>query len=511
MPTRVSTWKASTRLWTLLVALLLGVSLAACAPSAAEPNTETSDEADAAPVELTFYYRAQPQPDIDKVEAALSEVLTERINATIDLVPIDPGAWNDRIRLAVAGGEKMDLVFTANWTNNYYQNVAQGNFIPLDDLLEEHAPGLLASMRPEVWDAARVNGQIYGVPNQIAFAQPWGIACRKDLLDKYEFDLSTVNEYAELEPYLQMILEGEEDVTPLYSDDGTGGTIFRSDNYVFEIVGGNTGVAIRQDDPDLQAFNVYATDEFREAAELARRWYEAGYYTLDPLPSSDATAAYQAGRYACHLHLVPPGSELDSEGRYGFEFVVQPITKELYITTSRVTSNMLAVSQTSENPEQAVMLLELLNTDKEIYNLLAKGIEGEHWVWVDKENEIIALPEGVTGATAGYNPRTDYLFGSWMNSYIYDPAQIGLWDSQIEVNQTAAVSAGLGFAPDLEPYSTELAAVSAVIQEYAPLNQGRMDPEVAIPEMLNKLEVAGIDTLIEGIQEQLDEWKASRE
>lgn len=512
-------WQRAAALWAVMM-LVLGM-LAACgapsAPAAVEPTAAGAEPAaapaaaDLEPVELTLTYRQQPQPDLQEVQDALNVLLKERINTTVKLNPIDPGAWNERIQLAIAGGEPMDLIFTANWTNNFYQNVAQENFLPLDDLLNQYAPNLLASMTPDVWNAARVDGQVYGVPNQILFAAPWGIFVRKDLAEKYDLDVSSITEYADIEPFLAQIKANEPEVTPIYSDDRGGGTIFRSDDYTFEIVGSNSGIAISQDDPELQAFNIYATPEFKQAVELARSWYEAGYYTQDPLPQSDAIAAFQAGRYALGLHLVGEGNEPALKARYGYDFIQIPITKELYVSTSRVTSNMLAVSAISENPERAVMLLELLNTDKEVFRTLANGIEGKHWVYVDEANEVVGFPEGVTAQTAGYAPAQGYLWGNMLNDFYRDPALVGLNEKQMEINRTTTPSTGLGFAPNYADYSTEVAQITAVIGEYGnALTQGRMDPATGIPEFLEKLEQAGINTLLEETQRQLDEWKASK-
>ncbi len=40
-----------------------------------------------------------------------------------------------------------------------------------------------------------------------------------------------------------------------------------------------------------------------------------------------------------------------------------------------------------------MQVLELINTDAEIYNLLARGIEGTHWVWEDEDNKVMTFPK----------------------------------------------------------------------------------------------------------------------
>ena len=91
--------------------------------------------------------------DANAVADALSKTTQEKINATIKLQPIDWGAFEQKIKLATSAGEKVDLMFTAPWINNYAQNVSNGNLTALDDLLPRLAPGLWASMAPTTWDA----------------------------------------------------------------------------------------------------------------------------------------------------------------------------------------------------------------------------------------------------------------------------------------------------------------------------------------------------------------------
>ena len=102
----------------------------------------------------------------------------------------------------MSAGEECDIIFTAPWINSYANNVANGVLAPLDDLLLNHAPGLWGSMPPTTWDAARVNGVIYGVINQQIFPKPWGVHPRKDLAEKYGLDLDSVTKWEDMEPWL---------------------------------------------------------------------------------------------------------------------------------------------------------------------------------------------------------------------------------------------------------------------------------------------------------------------
>lgn len=73
------------------------------------------------------------------------------------------------------------------------------------------------------------------------------------------------------------------------------------------------------------------------------------------------------------------------------------------------------------------------------------------------------------------------------------------------------ISPYLGYAFVSEQYKTEVAAVNDIITQYrTALEVGAVDPEVTLPQFNEALKAAGIKTIIEGNQKDLDEWLAAR-
>ena len=69
----------------------------------------------------------------------------------------------------------------------------------------------------------------------------------------------------------------------------------------------------------------------------------------------------------------------------------------------------------------------------------------------------------------------------------------------------------MGFAFDSTTITTELTAVTNVYEEYQKsLEYGFVDPEVGIPEMLEKMNNAGLAKIIAEKQAQLDAWAAAK-
>lgn len=494
--------------WNLVTALLvISLLLTACVgPAAPAAGGGEASAGDSSTVTVTYTYPNTVFKDVGLVEEALNKLLVPAINTKIKLNPIDWGAFDEKMKLAFAAGEECDIVFTAPWINNYLLNIANGNFVPLDDLLAKNAPGLWASMPETTWDAARVDGKIYGVINQQIFVKPFGFTVRRDLADKYGLDAYALKSYDELEPFLNAILENEPDVIPL-----PGASTWSNEGNGFDpIITEQVPVVIRYDDKELKLFNAAASPEFQASVERARRWYEAGYTPKETIAGDDQQAMWRAGKFALSglVGVVKPGGEIESEQRFGQPVYSQSMTKP-FLTTAGTTATTNAICATSKNPEAAIKVLELLNTNVEIYNTLAKGIEGKHWEWADKGNLVIKPGPN----NADYNPNTDWEFGNQFLAYYIDPkqAEIKAWEATYDLNTTSPPSAAMGFNFNAEPVKTELANVAAVTGELAgPLASGQVDPATALPEYLERLNQAGIQALIDECQRQLNDWVAKK-
>lgn len=496
--------------------LILSMLLAACSPAAPAPSGDTPAPAessadtgsDSGVVTIRYQFPRSPQQDLEMVQDALNEIITPRIGVELILEPIDPGVYNDKMQLALASGEECDIIFTAPWTNSYITNVANGVLYPLDDLLPVHAPGLWASMPETTWEAARVGDAIYGVINQQIFPKPWGVNVRKDLLEKYNFSLDNVERWEDMEPFLEAVRDGE-GINPIYANENFNG-IFRAGYYgMVEL--GPTGVTVYAADEDRQVVSLLETPEFKEAADLTKKWVDAGFFPLEGPPADQADAMFRAGQFAMNYHVEKPGNDIENQNRYGWEFVSKNLTDPLILDTGAVTATMNGVCASSKNPEKAVEVLELFNTDVEVYNTLSRGIEGVHWVWIDEENKVMGFPEGVDGSTSTYNPNADWMFGNQFNAYYRDARQVGAWEATKAMNDGAFPATVLGFSVNTQPIATELAQTKAVWDEYVlPIQNGWVAYDEAAPDAIERLNAAGMQTVIAEIQSQIDAWAANR-
>ena len=94
-------------------------------------------------VALKWYIRIAEPKGAAEVVAEVNKYLKEKINATVDIVFVQPGDYDQKMQMAMAANEKFDLVWTANWANDYQNNILRGAFLELNDLLKARPAEIL--------------------------------------------------------------------------------------------------------------------------------------------------------------------------------------------------------------------------------------------------------------------------------------------------------------------------------------------------------------------------------
>jgi putative aldouronate transport system substrate-binding protein len=268
-------------------------------------------------------------------------------------------------------------------------------------------------------------------------------------------------------------------------------------------------------DQERKLVMVYDAPEFKEASEIAYRWVNAGYLPPEPTQAEEFVTNMKAGQYsAVPSNWAKPGRASEDKAKYGFDFVsVQSDTiAPPWLSTGSVVPTMNGIVKTTKDAARTAQLLELFNTDVDIYTTICKGIENKHWVWVDKSMNLIGFPEGVTPDKSTYNPNTDWMFGCQFNAPYVDKAQAEekAWDETKKLNDSALVSVMMGFSFLNDPVKTEIAQVSAVNTELGtPLAQGLVDP-AKLEEYAQKMKDAGAEVIRDEAQTQIDAWLKSK-
>jgi putative aldouronate transport system substrate-binding protein len=499
-----------TKTWLVLLASAL--VLGACSKGNTTAPSSQPDKATATPkgepVELVWHYPlfAGPQADQAAVEEAVNKIVKEKINATVKMAPFEFASYEQKMNTIVASNESYDIAWTANWAFNYVKNVQNGIFVPMNELLDKYAPSLKKSMPDFVWNATKVAGKIYAVPNYQTVTNKVAFTIQQRYLDKYPLDISKLKKLEDIEPYLEVLKKAEPKEYPFQMPgDGTPEKTFKSILHTVNLERTDDYVgAIHEDDSSLKAFNVFETPEFKNYVNTVHSWYQKGYIHPDIAIIKNFVELRKTGKFPVSIgHVTPPGVEANAKASNGgFDVKVIPLSGP-YVSTNSITTTMQAISKTSKHPEKAMEFLNLVNTDKELYNLISYGIEGKHYTKVSADTIKI-------NDKGGYAPNASWEFGNTFNGLFLEGQSAALFDAVKKENESAKPSILMGFTFNPEPVLSEIANIKTTTDELLPLlTTGSADPS-KIDEFIGKLKKAGSDKVLAEVQKQLDEWKKTK-
>lgn len=450
---------------------------------------------------LSWYVRPTAQSDLQLVQEEANKIIRDKINAELEIVRIDPAAYSQKIKTALASGEKFDMMYMSN-SYGYFDFASKGALLSLNNLLPEYAPKTYESVPEKFWDATKVNNNIYGAINYQIVARQYGFYLRKDLAEKYAVNPDEIKNFEDIEPFLKAVKNGEgKDITPLGVIRGGYWSTVATYAYGIEYIGaGSQPGAIYSDSDDYKVIDQYQSDEFKKHLGIMRDFYKKGYIKRDA-PTIDNQRDFLAtGKVACIWNPIKPGG-MDEVKQMcgGVDYICIEIS-EPFTTTNTTIATLTSINAISDNPEKATQLIELLNTDKELYNTLCYGIEGKHYNKIS-ENRIEQI------SNSGYSPNVSWMFGNNFNAYLLPSQEDSVWDETKRLNETSSVSKIMGFNFDQLPVKNEMAQCSTVLDEYLPsLVTGAVDYEDVLPEFIAKLKLAGSEKIIAEKQRQLDEW-----
>lgn len=479
--------KTLQRVVVLVLAIALVFSFGGCKKS---DETMLSDGT----IVIKWYAMGTKQPDHDVVLEAFNQKLKEKYNMKLDLQLFNSADYGNKINLIMASNETFDLCFVSNWLNKLNVVASKGAILPLDDLIANNAPGLKDALPDYLFGMAKYGDKVYAVPNYQIEYSARGIMVQEDLAKKYNLDLDKINTITDLEPFLEQIKNNEPGIYPIQAEPKFYNT--------YEGITG-TYTSIDTADENLKVFSEKTNDLVYKNLELCADWFKKGYIRQDIASVTSDVADVNANKYAVVLGTILPGVEGTMYAKTGKNYVCKAL-QEPFVSFQAGQSTMTAISSTSKHPDKAMKFLEIINTDKELFNLLMFGIEGTHYEKI-ADNQIRILDGGKyqLGISA-------WAFGNQLNTFYMENQKPGSWEETDRINREAATSPIIGFSPVIDNVKNELAAIETVVSEYNKLYT-RDNWRELYKEQEEKLKVAGIDRVIAEIQSQLDAWKAANQ
>ena len=499
------------RILAAMLTLSMVVSMTACGNSEAggskdsAKNNGNGDE----PYTVTMVLNGSTQPDEERIEQKINEILEPELNANLDIVVLPWASASQQLQLMLSGDEKIDVFYTQ--ATNAVQYMNAGQIIDMSELIDKYGTNIKQIYGEDIAKINQIEGFVYGVPNQIERGSIPAVFMRKDLVEKYNIDTSQIKEPKDLESVFETVKAGEPDMTMLYSinDGDTPVTrLFRGDN-----LSDNNYLGVFMDQTNSTKLeNFFATDWFKDTTTMLYNWYQKGYISQDAGTNTENwRTVCKAGNLFSLFFAYHPGTPVEFESSTGYDFEIVPFYNEPIINSSSYNGVTFSIAQNSENPEKTMEVLDYIYGSSEIMNLLNWGEQDKDYVIEDADNGIINFPEGITSDNAGYNLNLGWELPNQFIAYKWTGSDPKLWEKMEEFNSSAKSSKAVGFLFDSSNYSSEIAALSNIVKQYSgALYSGSGDPDELIPELLEALDDAGINEVIQAKQEQLDAFLAAK-
>lgn len=540
----------------LAMIMVLSIVLAGCSktaetpaadetPAATEPaettdNTETpeapEETAEPALEQKTIQLMitgAGKQANSDKVWAAFNEQLQQYVpNTTVEFIDVPFEEYSEKFSQVLASGEGVDLAWTG-WLINKPQNIADGNLRPLDDLLAEYGQGIVDILGENVVEIHRnaADGKLYYLPSwqglcgerrgwlvvtEIAeLAGDTWIEDTEAALNKWRNNYSGIEDFQAVLDQATKYLAAAKEAGKLGAGINTGrafGWSMYNGMYSFLGVGG-AEIGITYCDGTFTVKDGVAGEHYKLYAKTMADWYKEGYIRSDIMSVDTSTLTTPKNGeitdttyvFSCDPYLT----EADQEAAIadaGMDMTYLPIEENAYLILGGDTS--YAIPYCADEPERAMMVLNAIYSQPDLYNTLIYGIEGEDYT---------KNADGtITTSYVGASPTADdsygiqrWIIGSCKNALINNGTDPNYYADLEALEETARVNPFLNFTFDRTNVEGICASILNVYYEYGP----QIDNGVAgdnWEELYNNYMAArkdaGIEELVTEFQNQLNAY-----
>lgn len=540
----------------LAMIMVLSIVLAGCSktaetpaadetPATTEPaettdNTETpeapEETAEPALEQKTIQLMitgAGKQANSDKVWAAFNEQLQQYVpNTTVEFIDVSFDEYSEKFSQVLASGEGVDLAWTG-WLINKPQNIADGNLMPLDDLLAEYGQGIVDVLGENVVEIHRnaADGKLYYLPSwqglcgerrgwlvvtEIAeLAGDTWIEDTEAALNKWRNNYSGIEDFQAVLDQATKYLAAAKEAGKLGAGINTGRVFGWS---MYNGTRSNPGVGgaeigITYCDGTFTVKDGVAGEHYKLYAKTMADWYKEGYIRSDIMSVDTSTLTMPKNGeitdttyvFSCDPYLT----EADQEAAIadaGMDMTYLPIEENAYLILGGDTS--YAIPYCADEPERAMMVLNAIYSQPDLYNTLIYGIEGEDYT---------KNADGtITTSYVGASPTADdsygiqrWIIGSCKNALINNGTDPNYYADLEALEATAQVNPFLNFTFDRTNVEGICASILNVYYEYGP----QIDNGVAgdnWEELYNNYMAArkdaGIEELVTEFQNQLNAY-----
>lgn len=505
---------------TMVLALMLALT--------AIPAITAGAESDLPFVTLDWYFGLNEMNGDATVNKAVNEYLKEKINANVNLHYWSGDQYWEKMTTMISAGQDVGIIGFGTQTKlDYVVQSQRGAYYPLEDMLDTIAPDTKALFGDDIWDAMKIDGHIYGIPSLKDNGYFISLVYNKTMADDLginvdDYDFGGMRDLEELAYKVQELRNASDKYADFtdYPVFWWTGNVFPY-NFAFETFFNGQFFAVCNIDgindiagvDSETVVDFYETPEYLEYCKQMQRLVEDNIYLYDYDNKSEMQ--YTGGVFG----WVGWGYTYAQENMYGDNFKTDmKMFNRIWTDTGNFQSAGTAISSKCAEPERAMMILNLINTDPEFATMMRFGVEGVHYTYDDEGKMTFA------GTLNEDSTNRDYYY--WYAAplgnltIVNAPEELTgpdgiMLTNMVKYNQEALKGSHMGFVLDTTPIVNEVAACTNVVSEYkSDLEAGKTssqeEVEELVSEFVDKLKANGVDTIVAETQKQIDAWKAAK-
>lgn len=322
----------------------------------------------------------QSCPDINTDEHVLA--FEERMGVDLDITLIQHDGFTEKLGMMLAQGDFPDVIAgDMPYTSVMSGAIENGLFMPLDDLLEEYGPNLMAQVPETVWDELRgPDGHIYAVGDFMSNTARRCTVIRKDLLDELGLDIPvTLDDY-----YNVLVAFKNAGVKYPY----IGREKFKYSETFFAAYG--VVPTTWQLNDEGQVIPAYLLPEMKEALAFYKKLYDEGLIDTESLTNNGTVrdqkaAAGDVGMMVVNISAAPGYNIALKENVPDAEWVcvsspLNPNGGKHGYAAFTPTANVHYINAKCEHPEEIIKFFDkMLDPDPDLQRFLTYGVEGEFY------------------------------------------------------------------------------------------------------------------------------------
>lgn len=397
LPARL--WKGRTLVAVCMMLIILSAVIFFIKAVSPERNdSEKEMENPQTEVTLKLFFGGEKKAATDEVWKEVSQYVKSKglnVKFSVNFIP-----WTDysgKLLAMAAAGDRWDLNFDSD--NSFRQMAARGSYLPLNTLLPAYAPHLADRYTSDgTLRSTTLDGEILGLP--------WGIKMNQRPYAVWRADLA---ERAGIAPPLNSIQTVEEVDTLLHQfkeayPDRKLSLVTALPFYMVReewLDLGFYGLGCYIGDPEMKVRAIEQQPFYLEAALMSRRWNQADILNPDSiLGLEDSADQWRSGKLLFTItshewaYAADPGF-IDSTYRQQIS-LLYPGKRQV---NRRPTANVIAMNRNAEHPDLALRFLDLLETDRTLFDLVIYGIEGKTY---KVEGDTVRYPDNLKFSTSNY-------------------------------------------------------------------------------------------------------------